>query len=130
VSRPCRGAGGGGAPAGGRGRGGGGGPGGGWGGGAGGGGAPPPAPRAPPRRPAGGARAAGAGGGGGDPDGGTAQSLACSAAFSLMPCPVRGFASSAPVTELRQNSSPSTPDSSRALTVRPSGRVIFEAAVM
>ena len=59
-----------------------------------------------------------------------AQSLACRAAFSSMPVPLRGRASSAPVTELRQNSRSSTPDSSRALTTRPSGRVIFEPAVM
>ena len=58
------------------------------------------------------------------------QSLACSAALSSMPRPVRGRASSAPVTELRQNSSPSTPDRSRALTTRPSGSAIFEPAVM
>jgi hypothetical protein len=58
------------------------------------------------------------------------QSLACRAELSSMPWPLRGRASSAPVTELRQNSSPFTPDSSRALTTRPSGSVSLEPDVM
>ena len=37
--------------------------------------------------------------------------FACRAAFSAMPWPVRGSTSTAPVTELRRNSSPSCPDS-------------------
>ena len=40
-----------------------------------------------------------------------AQTLACSASFSATPLPVRGRASRAPVTLLRQNSSPDWPDS-------------------
>ena len=59
-----------------------------------------------------------------------AQSLACRAALSSMPLPCRLLTSSAPVTELRRNSRPSTPDSSRALTVSPEGSFTFEPAVM
>jgi hypothetical protein len=58
------------------------------------------------------------------------QSLACRAELSSMPWPARGRASSAPVTELRQNSRPFAPDSSRALTTRPSGSVSLEPDVM
>ena len=65
-----------------------------------------------------------------DPVGCHGQSLACRAALSSMPVPLRGRASRAPVTELRQNSSPLTPDSSRALTTRPSGSVSFDPEVM
>lgn len=55
--------------------------------------------------------------------------LACKAALRVMPRPVRGRASSAPVTELRQNSRPSAPEHADALTVSPDGSAIFEPAV-
>ena len=57
------------------------------------------------------------------------QSLAWSAELSTMPCPSRGRASTAPVTELRRKSRLLCPDSSRALVTVPSGRVTFVPAV-
>src|SRR5690606_7485310 len=69
---------------------------------------------------------------------GTSQ-LACSSALRRTPAPSRATASMAPVTELRRNSSPETPASSRALTTVPLRsapsasrtpmRVSFDAAV-
>ena len=56
------------------------------------------------------------------------RQLACRSAFSAPQVPSRGSASSAPLTLLRRNSSPSRPDSSRALTTEPSGRVDPRAA--
>ena len=58
-----------------------------------------------------------------------AQRFACSAALSPPHVPLRGRASIAPVCELRRNSSPSAPDSSRAFTTSPSGRATREPAV-
>ena len=55
--------------------------------------------------------------------------LACRAALRAMPWPVRGSTSTAPVTELRRNSSPCWPDRVRAETVPPSGRVTLVPAV-
>ena len=51
------------------------------------------------------------------------QSLACRAALRPAQEPERGIASTAPVCELRRNSSPSAPESSSALTTSPSGSV-------
>ena len=62
--------------------------------------------------------------------GGRASSqFACSSALSAPQLPSRGSASSAPLTLLRRNSSPLRPDSSRALTTEPSGRVTREPPV-
>ena len=55
--------------------------------------------------------------------------LAWRAALRAPQLPSRGSASSAPLTLLRRNSSPSRPESSRALTTEPSGRVTREPAV-
>ena len=46
------------------------------------------------------------------------QAQACKAAFSWMPRPLRASTSTAPVTELRRNNRPGTPESSTAFTVR------------
>ena len=46
-----------------------------------------------------------------------------------MPWPVRGSASTVPVTELRRSSSPFCPESVRAATAVPSGRVTLVPAV-
>jgi hypothetical protein len=46
-----------------------------------------------------------------------------------MPSPVRGRASTAPVTEFRRSRIPSWPDSVRAATTYPSGSVTFVPAV-
>ena len=57
------------------------------------------------------------------------QSFACSAALSPAQLPERGSASTAPVFELRRNSRPLAPLSSRALTTSPSGSVTSVPAV-
>ncbi len=58
-----------------------------------------------------------------------APRYACSAELSSTPVPERASTSTAPVSELRRNSRPLAPDSSRAFTTRPSGRVTFVPAV-
>ena len=60
---------------------------------------------------------------------GRGQSFACSAALSPAQLPERGSASTAPVFELRRNSRPLAPLSSRALTTSPSGSVTSVPAV-
>ena len=57
------------------------------------------------------------------------QSFACSAALSPAQLPERGSASTVPVRELRRNSRPFAPLSSRPLTTSPSGSVISVPAV-
>ena len=57
------------------------------------------------------------------------QSFACSAALSPAQLPERGSASTVPVFELRRNSRPFAPLSSRALTTSPSGSVTSVPAV-
>ena len=57
------------------------------------------------------------------------QSLACSAALSPAQLPERGSASTVPVCELRRNSRPLAPLSSRPLTTSPSGSVTSVPAV-
>jgi hypothetical protein len=49
--------------------------------------------------------------------------FACSSAFNSTPPRCRRRSSTAPVTELRMNSSPFPPDKVRALTTSPPGRV-------
>ncbi len=61
--------------------------------------------------------------------GGARHSFACSAALSPDHVPERGSASTVPVRELRRNSSPLAPLSSRALTTSPSGSVTSVPAV-
>src|SRR5690606_16884242 len=68
-------------------------------------------------------------GGGGTPPRRRVRQLACSASFSSMPVPWRATASTAPVCELRRNSSPLRPASSLAFTTAPSGRLTFVPAV-
>src|SRR4029453_2583258 len=55
--------------------------------------------------------------------------LACRAAFSAMPSPVRASTSTVPVTELRRNSMPFWPERVLAATTRPSAVVTFVPAV-
>ena len=57
------------------------------------------------------------------------QSLLCRAAFRPPQSPVRGTASSVPVTLLRRNSRSRAPESSTALTTAPSGSVTRAPAV-
>ena len=63
------------------------------------------------------------------PGGRDHQSFACSAALRPAQRPERGSASTVPVRELRRNSRPFAPLSSRALTTSPSGSVISVPAV-
>ncbi len=62
-------------------------------------------------------------------EGRAAGQLACNAALSATPAPVRASTSTAPVTELRRNSIPFCPASVRAATTSPSGSTTFVPAV-
>ena len=55
--------------------------------------------------------------------------FACSSAFNSTPLRCRRRISTAPVTELRMNSSPFSPDKVRALTTSPPGSVTLVPAV-
>src|SRR5206468_11719814 len=61
--------------------------------------------------------------------GGRLAQLACRSSLSAMPWPSRATTSTAPVSELRRNSRLLAPESSRALTVLPSGVVTLVPAV-